>query len=438
MDLNAKMGAMNIASASSAPASVPVLNGTRHDLRATVESVVAQTPIFDIHTHLYAPAFKDLFLFGIDDLLTYHYLVAELFRFAPRDFKHEQFWSMSKSEQADLIWQTLFVQNTPLSEACRGVLTTLKALGLDPNERDLAAYRKYFASQNPEEYTDRVMQIANVSRICMTNSPFDDLERPVWEAGFTGDSRFAQALRIDPLLMQWDQAGSFLQSQGYDVSEDLSGKSLSEVQRFLREWAEKMKAGFVMVSLPPDFQFPEDSPRGKLIEGAVLPFCRESGLAFALMPGVIRGVNPRLKLAGDGVEVSDLRPYKYLCAEYPDVKFLMTILSRENQHEACVLARKFENLHLFGCWWFLNTPGFIAEMTRMRLELLGPSFTAQHSDARVLDQVIYKWAHSRTVISQVLAEKYELLAATGYQVSEDVMRCDARALLGGSFEKFVG
>ena len=38
------------------------------------------TPVYDIHTHLYAPAFGDLLLWGIDDLLVYHYLVAEGFR----------------------------------------------------------------------------------------------------------------------------------------------------------------------------------------------------------------------------------------------------------------------------------------------------------------------------------------------------------------------
>ncbi len=420
------MAAMNQAS--------PSLQG--HNLRAAVEKAVRETPIFDVHTHLYAPAFDKLFSFGIDDLLTYHYLVAELFRFS--DETHEAFWKKSKSEQADLIWQTLFVQNTPLSEACRGILTTLQALGLDPNARDLSGYRQYFSEVKPDEFASKCMELANVSRICMTNSPFDDLERPVWESGFKGDARFTSALRIDPLLMQWEQAGSVLQAQGYEVSQDLSGQSLTQIQRFLRDWAKKMSAGFVMVSLPPDFAFPENSARSKIIEGAVLPVCRESGLPLALMPGVVRAVNPRLKIAGDGVERSDLSPYKYLCAEYSDVKFLMTILSRENQYEACVLARKFENLHLFGCWWFLNTPGFISEITRMRLELLGTSFTAQHSDARVMDQVIYKWAHSRAIIAQVLAEKYELLAATGLRVSEEVIRRDAKALLGGSFEAFVG
>jgi hypothetical protein len=30
------------------------------------------------------------------------------------------------------------------------------------------------------------------------------------------------------------------------------------------------------------------------------------------------------------------------------------MLSRENQHELCVVARKFRNVHIFGCWWFTN------------------------------------------------------------------------------------
>ena len=32
----------------------------------------------------------------------------------------------------------------------------------------------------------------------MTNSPFDDVERAVWDKGFKRDERFTAALRIDP------------------------------------------------------------------------------------------------------------------------------------------------------------------------------------------------------------------------------------------------
>src|SRR4051812_8204975 len=100
----------------------------KSELRREVEDVVNQTPVIDIHTHLYAPAFGDLSLFGIDELLTYHYLIAELFR--STEVAPESFWQMNKTEQADLIWKTLFVENTPLSEATRGIVTVLSAFGL--------------------------------------------------------------------------------------------------------------------------------------------------------------------------------------------------------------------------------------------------------------------------------------------------------------------
>ena len=108
-------------------------------LAAQVEDLVLSTPVTDVHTHLYDPAFGELLLWGIDDLLTYHYLIAEVFRYL--DIPYENYWALSKTEQADLIWDKLFLQNSPISEACRGVLTTLNALGLEVNRRDLPALR---------------------------------------------------------------------------------------------------------------------------------------------------------------------------------------------------------------------------------------------------------------------------------------------------------
>src|SRR5688500_8523835 len=98
-------------------------------LARKIEEVVANTKVDDIHTHLYDPAFGDLLLWGIDDLLVYHYLVAEGFRYL--SIPYEQFWKLSKAQQADLIWEQLFVNHSPISESCRGVLTTLNSLGLD-------------------------------------------------------------------------------------------------------------------------------------------------------------------------------------------------------------------------------------------------------------------------------------------------------------------
>jgi hypothetical protein len=157
-----------------------------------------------------------------------------------------------------------------------------------------------------------------------------------------------------------------------------------------------------------------------------------------LMLGVIRGVNPALRMAGDGVGDSDLQAVRNLCTACPKNRFLVTVLSLENQHELCVLARKFRNLHLFGCWWFTNVPYASEAITRMRLELLGLGFTAQHSDARVLDQLIYKWDHYRAVLVRVLTEKYGGLIEAGWEPSMQEIQRDVHMLLGGSFENFCG
>jgi hypothetical protein len=406
----------------------------KKQLAAQVERIVESTPIIDVHTHLYDPAFGKLLLWGIDDLLVYHYLVAEAFRHF--DLPYKDFWALSKIDQASMIWDALFVQHSPISESCRGILTTLNALDLDVKKRDLRSLRKWFAAQKPNQHITRCMKLANVKSICMTNSPFDDLERPVWEQGFSRDERFTAALRIDPLLLSWREVVPKLASWGYNVSPSLSQKSIDEVRRFLADWSQKIQARYLMVSLPPDFVFPANTVCNTLIEKTVLPHCRDFNLPFAVMPGVRRAVNPQLSLAGDGVGLSDLKTLSNLCAQFPENKFLATVLARENQHELCVIARKFRNLHIFGCWWFLNNPSLIEEMTRMRIEMLGLSVTPQHSDARVLDQLIYKWRHSKKIIGKVLVDKYSDLLDTGWQTSRAEIERDVRDLFGGAFERF--
>jgi hypothetical protein len=78
----------------------------------------------------------------------------------------------------------------------------------------------------------------------------------------------------------------------------------------------------------------------------------------------------------------------------------------------------------------------IDDITRMRLELLGVSFTAQHSDARVLDQIIYKWDHTRRVLIKVLAEKYADLVTAGWEPTAVEIERDVKELLGGAFLNF--
>lgn len=408
----------------------------RNDIADVVTKALNETKITDIHTHLYSPEFGELLLWGMDELLTFHYLVSETMRWV--DIPYDDFWAMSKKDQANLVWKTLFIDHSPVSEAARGVLTMLNALGLDTASRDLDYYRSALSEQSASEYVDRIFELVNIESVVMTNDPFDDLERPTWLAGKGHDPRFHAALRIDFLLNNWTKAWPRLKDWGYKVSASLDEATCSEVRRFLIDWAEKMRALYMAASLPPTFTFPEDSDSGRLMQECVLPVAESLNIPFAPMIGVKKLINPDLRLAGDSVGKGDISSVEYMCSHYPQVKFLVTMLSRENQHELCVAARKFRNLMIFGCWWFLNTPSIIDEMTRMRFELLGTSFISQHSDARVLEHVVYKWIHSRAVIGTVLTEKYADIAATGWSVTEQEIRRDVNDLLGANFWRFLG
>ena len=389
------------------------------ELRAQVQLIVNSTYVTDVHTHIFPPAFQHLCLSGIDELLTYHYLVAETFRSA--NIAYERFWRMSKTEQADLVWQTLFVENSPVSEAARGVISVLDAFGLDTRAPDLTEARAFFNSRTLREHIDQVFDLALVSDVVMTNDPLDKAEVQIWKDDIDLDRRFRSSLRLDSLL-----------------NDGQRGADVLSLRRFLDEWIQRMDPVYLAVSLPAEFQFPSDDTRDRLLREVVLPAAKDHGLPLTLMIGVRRQVNLRLRDAGDGMGRADVSALERLCAEFHDVKFLATFLSRENQHELCVAARKFKNLMPFGCWWFLNNPSIVSEITRERFELLGPSFIPQHSDARVLEQLIYKWRHARKEIADALYDSYARLLDSGRAVTSEEISRDVRRMFSGNFNDWVG
>lgn len=401
---------------------------SRKQLHTLVSGVLNKTPLVDLHTHLYDPALGPVLLWGIDELVTYHYLVAEFFRARP-DFGYDAFWALSKTDQADLIWRELFVLRSPLSEACRGVLTVMHRLGLDAKTKDLKQARRYFQKRKARDYVDQVLKEANIKRLYMTNDPMDPLEAPGWEKGFDRDPRFLGVLRLDSAIMNWPDGASRLRAMGYPVDDGLTGNTLSQVRRYLNTWCDRFDARYMAISLPPTFRYPDiHSPLTTLITKAVIPVAAERGIPVAMMIGVKKLVNPALRLAGDSVGKSDIDTVEALARDFGNIRFLLTMLARENMHELCIAARKFKNITPFGCWWFLNNPSLIDEITRMRLETLGLSFVPQHSDARVLDQLIYKWSHSRTIIGEALTDKYADLCATGWLPTKSEIERDVKQL----------
>jgi hypothetical protein len=411
--------------------------------------------------------------------------VAEYFITAPASVTPEAFYAKSKKDQADMIWQALFVDRSPISEAARGVISTLTSFGLskEVRARDLNGVRKYYNSfrnrglEGTEDFVESAFASSGIRYAVMTNIPYDSNEAQYWRPQQEAYSkRFRSSLRVDPLLAGDRQTiETALKLSGYDV--DLEG-----ARQYLRDWCDTIKPEYMMGSTPHDFVLRggtlagvrktgvnEDAMKqpGAFVaainpdcavncDGAedeapsvidettdflsevLMKVCEERDLSVAVKIGAHRGVNPTLKAAGDGmVAFADAGMLSRLCSRFPKVRFLATFLSRNNQHEACVLASKFRNLHIYGCWWFCNNPSIIKEITQMRIEMLGTAFTAQHSDARVVDQLLYKWSHSRAVIAQVLTEEYKKLIESGWAPTRAEVRRDVKRLFGGSYEEFM-
>ena len=158
------------------------------NIASVVTAEVGAAIAIDLHTHLLPPSHGALCCWGIDELLTYHYLVAEFFVTAPPEMTPEMFYAKSKEEQADIIWNALFIERSPISEACRGVVTTLSAFGLskEVKARDLAGIRKFYRQfrekgiSGTEEFTQLVYEQAGVKYAVMTNIPFDAAEAVHW------------------------------------------------------------------------------------------------------------------------------------------------------------------------------------------------------------------------------------------------------------------
>lgn len=406
-------------------------------LTERVSLALRQVPVVDIHTHLYPPQFGALNLWGIDELLTYHYLIAETLRAEPT-VTPEALFALSKPDQADLIWQALFVRRTPVSEAAVGVVRVMCALGLDPSSQDLSEARAFYCQRTVEEHVDDVLTKSGVSTVVMTNDPLDAAERRMWDAIGQHDTRFKAVLRLDPILDGWRTAAPLLVEDGYSVQLDLGGETIDEVRRYLDTWIVRMNACYVAVSLPDNYAYPESTARDRLLRDAVLPACVQHGIPIAMMIGVRRAANPRLQSAGDGYGVADLSSIQRLASDFPSNRFLVTTLARENSYGLCVAARKFANILPFGCWWFMNNPLLVEETTQMRLEMLGTTFVPQHSDARVLDQLLYKWPHARLAIEQALVKRYGALESAGRAVDGRDIERDVKLLMSDNAKAWLG
>ncbi|MDC0192849.1 hypothetical protein OAJ53_00095 [Pelagibacteraceae bacterium] len=386
-------------------------------------NIINSTPIFDLHTHLFPPKHEGYFLLGFKNLLNYHYLIAELITAANIDAS--TFYSYNDEKKASLIWKELFEKRTPVSEACAGVLSILKELNIEiKNKSFLSICDEYDRKIQSDK---NILKLSNVSSLVMTNNPFDLDEWSLFNTSDWDKKIYLASLRLDDLILDYEEA--------LKKAKDQTSNQKNTIVTYLEKCYSQSNPVYAAVSLNLEtfHTIFEDS-----FWKDILVWLENKNLPLSLMLGVKRAVNKDFGLAGDGIGNINLKELSNLCNTFPKNKFLVTCLSLNDQHELTVLARKHPNLRIFGFWWFMNQPTIIKQILKMRIEMLGFSFIPQHSDARVSDQLIYKWNHFKKILHPILLEYYQDLLDKNFPISENILQRDIDNLLSGNAKKYLG
>ena len=388
-----------------------------------LHNIINCTPIFDLHTHLFPPKHQGYFLLGFKNLLNYHYLIAELL--TATNIDASTFYSYNDEKKASIIWNELFEKRTPVSEACAGVLSILKELNIEINNKSFLSicdeYDKKIQSDK------NIFELSNVSSLVMTNNPFDLDEWSLFNTNDWDKKIYLSSLRLDDLILEYEET--------LKKAKDQISNQDNIIVTYLEKCYSQSNPVYAAVSLNLEtfHKIFQDS-----LWKDILVWLENKNLPLSLMLGVKRAVNKDFGLAGDGIGDINLKELSNLCNLFPKNKFLVTCLSLNDQHELTVLARKHPNLKIFGFWWFMNQPTIIKQILKMRIDMLGFSFIPQHSDARVSDQLIYKWSHFKKILHPILLEYYQDLLDKNFPISEAVLQRDINNLLSGNAKNYLG
>jgi len=263
----------------------------------------------------------------------------------------------------------------------------------------------------------------------MTNNPFDTSEWQLFKNKKWDTKKYLASLRLDDILINLDRCLDICKKNidHFDNENDLIIKYLDKVYEESKPVYAALSLNNLQLSSLLKNRFVSD----------ILKWLERKNIPLSLLLGVRRQVNKDFLLAGDGIDKVDLYYLSEICNQYPNNKILCSCLSLNDQHELTVLARKHQNLKIFGFWWFMNQPSLIKLILNLRIELLGLNFIPQHSDARVTDQLIYKWIHFKTLLSNVLFNHYNNIQIKNFKISENQISDDVSKLLYNNSQNFL-
>jgi glucuronate isomerase len=304
---------------------------------------------------------------------------------------------------------------------------------------------------NSPNWTAEVLSRANVEKVFLTNSFFEELE------GFDREV-FVPCLRCDDLVFNLGRPATqeaLAKRAGGTVTD---AQSLRHALDAVFDYFLKHDAKSAALSLPPDFvcRPVSDAAAAPLLTAALqgdeLPHdgqatlrsyvlyllaerCRATRLPMQLMIGVVRNVYQHgVPLGTDLVSnQGSLAQYADLFNRFHDVTFCVSCLSPALAHELLAYTWIFQNVRASGHWWYAGIPGLIEPLLRCRIEALPRTkLLGYYSDAYYVEFILPKFNMYRRSLSRILSEQVEMRRLT----EDDALELAARLLRENAVEIF--
>ena len=420
---------------------------TINEVNEKIWTIIHQTPTFDIHTQLFDLRFKpELIKTGIDELLTTPELAAELFRHNPpslnnpgQELTRNEYESMPQRIKSEVVWHRLFLANTPLSESTRAVLTILGLLQQDPKTRNLGAYRNFFNNSSRQQHISKILEQANINGLVTCYNPLSSAVQKAIKIN-SNSSKLYTALDLSELVCNWKKSYEKLTKTGFTVKRVLDKSVYPIVKNFLTQMIETSNAVYLYLNLPSESSLnSKNNYTAKLITKCIAPLSQQLGkpLAIAFSDAKKAPTLNSLKM-NQPLQFSNLDFIQELSTKFPELKLMVTDSNYENQQNFILLAQSNPRLMPVLQSAQLTGKSNFTSLNRQSLELLGTSFIAHGRTARVYEELLSNWAHTRWMLGTILQERYTSLYRTGWRVTEQEIIREISAILSDNARKFIG
>ncbi len=406
------------------------------------ESVLAETPILDVHTHLVGGKMAAR---GLHDILLYHMVVSDLYAAGcPTGARLTQYpgWPDEAEAHARILEALPYVQHIQNTSSFWGVRLIL---------RDLYGWTEPIDARNWNLLDGRIRERADDRSWAREILDRSGIERTGTEIARRGggedDDRVQYALEWGFFTRcQWGEYDTALYElercwgrspespspigAGPRPPTDRTIRRLDDVHSAIRHYVDSIPYGSILatathISTDIDYGPVSDDEMAAALErrdraGAAERDCYASYVNEAFLAALEEhgkeivfqfsfGAEPLPFETASRLSQKTIGQVAAMIGRHPGLRFQCFLASRAANQAMCTLARELPNFSLAGYWWHNFFPDAIAQVIRERLEMLPANKQIGFfSDAYCAEWSYAKAAIVRKILARVLAERIEL------------------------------